>query len=303
MEIQYLRTVMAVLRTKSFSRAAAALNVTQSAVSHRVKYLEDHYGCTLIDRSGAEITPTEAGLRLLKKAEQIVQLENELEKDLLNTESCRKFSICTTVAFGINYLPKIMDNFFASRPNEVNLNILFQPPRQLLDGLRDDSYDVAVLEHDGRHDFTGLKTFDLPCDELIFISKCKAELDNQQSPLSWLLNNNLITRLEGCSCRDVLTTNLKKGALQMSDFKNTVVCDDLRMTIDSVLAGGGVSFVSRNLVKDYIEKGLLHECRVDGFVHQRNVTVLFKPNKSTDDNVQFFMGTLLAAMDMPQPVL
>lgn len=302
METQYLRTLMAILRTKSFSRAAAALNVTQSAVSHRVKYLEDHYGRTLIDRSGKEMAPTEAGQKLLNKAEQIVKLEDELDIDFSDTELDRKFSICTTVAFGINHLPKIMNKFFIFHSNDLHLSILIQPPKQLLDGLRDDLYDVAVLEHNGGHDFTGLKTFDLPNDELVFISKCKAELDTQQSPLSWLLNNCIITRLEGCSCRDVLTNNLHRCALQMADFKGTVVCDDLRMTIDSVLAGGGVSFVSRNLVKDYIEKGLLHECRVDGFQHWRNITVLLKPIKSADDNMQFFLGTLLESMKESKPM-
>jgi len=292
-DIQYLRTITAVLQTKSFSKAATALNVTQSAVSHRVKYLEDHFGCKLIDRSGAELVPTEAGQRLMKKAEQIIHLEDELEEDLSKSELARKFSICSTVSFGINHLPSILNKFFIYRTEGVDLKILIQPPRQLLEGLRNDLYDIAVIEHKDGIDFTGLRTFDLPEDELVFISHSQAELDAQHSPLAWLLNNIIITRVEGCSCRDILSSNLQKCSLQLTDFKNNVVCDDLRLTINSVLAGRGIAFVSRALVKDYVEKGLLYEYQVDGFQHRRKVTVIFKPNKAADVNVQFFLDLLL----------
>ena len=293
MDTQYFRTFISVLQTKSFSKTATSLNVTQSAVSHRVKYLEDHFNCRLIDRSGAELFATEAGQRLLKKAEQIVRLEDELEKELSKSELGRKFSIGSTVAFGINQLPRIMNEFFLAHSSGVDLKILIQTPRQLLEGLRNDSYDIAVLEHNDGLDFAGLKIFDLPQDELVFISNKKAWLDEQNSPLSWLLENCIITRLEGCSCRDVLTENLKKCSLELKDFRSSVVCDDLRMTIDTVLAGGGIAFVSRALVRDQIEKELLYEYKIDGFQHRRNVTVVFKPGKSADDNVQFFLNALV----------
>lgn len=292
MDIEYLRTVVTVLQTKSFSKAAAALNVTQSAVSHRVKFLEDRFGCKLIDRSGAELVPTEAGRRLVKKAEQIIDLENELAKELSSGQLARKFSIGSTVAFGTNHLPKMLNRFFISRSETVDLKILIQTPKQLLEGLRNDQFDVVVIEYMDGLDFNGLKIFDLPDDELVFISQSLQGLEMQQSPIAWLLENTMITRVEGCSCRDVLTSNLQKCSLEISDFKNHVVCDDLRMTIDSVLAGRGIAFVSRPLIMDYLEKGMLCEYRVEGFQHNRKVAVVFKPGKSADANIQFFLNSV-----------
>lgn len=55
----------AILRLGSFTAAARALNVTQSAVSHRIRQLEHHYGCRLIERLNPGLRATAAGTRLL----------------------------------------------------------------------------------------------------------------------------------------------------------------------------------------------------------------------------------------------
>jgi len=71
METQYLKTLLAVLELNSFSKAADALCVTQSAVSQRIRFLEECYGLKLLDKSGKLNMPTAAGLIVKKKAEQI----------------------------------------------------------------------------------------------------------------------------------------------------------------------------------------------------------------------------------------
>ena len=56
----------AVTRNKSFTKAADELNVTQSAISHQVRNLEDYFNTKLLDRSGASIALTEEGEILYK---------------------------------------------------------------------------------------------------------------------------------------------------------------------------------------------------------------------------------------------
>lgn len=73
--------VAAVVREGSFERAARALSVTPSAVSQRVKLLEERLGTVLVVR-GAPCTPTETGARLCRHAELTSLLEAELRRDL-----------------------------------------------------------------------------------------------------------------------------------------------------------------------------------------------------------------------------
>jgi len=76
-----LATFAAVLQSGSFEAAAGRLHVTQSAVSQRIKALEDALGTTLVRRT-RPATPTDAGRRLLAHAETLGLLERELARDL-----------------------------------------------------------------------------------------------------------------------------------------------------------------------------------------------------------------------------
>lgn len=76
-----LAALAAVIRTGSFERAARQLHVTPSAVSQRVKLLEERMGAILVVR-GVPCTATPAGLRLCQHAERVAMLESELRHEL-----------------------------------------------------------------------------------------------------------------------------------------------------------------------------------------------------------------------------
>ena len=108
METTYLRTLIETVAKGSVSRAAERLFVTPSAVSRRIKFLEDLCGCPLLDRSGPTLKPTEAGRLILEKATEILAIERELMKRLRGVGDRRRISFCCTPAFGIGYLPVTM---------------------------------------------------------------------------------------------------------------------------------------------------------------------------------------------------
>ncbi len=72
MELTWLEDLLAVARLRSFSKAAVTRHATQSALSRRVKALEEWYGVPLIDRSSYPVTLTEAGARFVPVGEQLV---------------------------------------------------------------------------------------------------------------------------------------------------------------------------------------------------------------------------------------
>src|SRR3954463_5911538 len=61
-----LTAFLAVAREKSFTRAAARLGVSQSALSHTVRSLEERLGVRLLTRTTRSVSPTEAGERLMQ---------------------------------------------------------------------------------------------------------------------------------------------------------------------------------------------------------------------------------------------
>lgn len=76
-----LQALVAVHKTGSFEKAAELLSVTQSAVSQRIKQLEERMGRALLVRT-SPVTPTQAGFRLITHHQRISLLEHELLAEL-----------------------------------------------------------------------------------------------------------------------------------------------------------------------------------------------------------------------------
>jgi DNA-binding transcriptional LysR family regulator len=82
MDVRALRYFAAVADHSSFSRAAEALNIVQSAVSHRIRELEDEVGTRLFAREGRSVRLTEAGATLLTDARRIIQSVTDAKERL-----------------------------------------------------------------------------------------------------------------------------------------------------------------------------------------------------------------------------
>jgi DNA-binding transcriptional LysR family regulator len=78
MRLNQLKMFVAVADHGSFSAAAAALDCTQSRISHAIAELENELGARLLARARAGSTPTDAGHRVLEKARQMLRLEASL---------------------------------------------------------------------------------------------------------------------------------------------------------------------------------------------------------------------------------
>ena len=97
-----LSALSAVLRTGSFERAAQMLHVTQSAISQRVRQLEEKVGLPLVIRS-QPCRATEAGERLFRHAEELRLLEQGVRRDLgLGVEDIQDASDWSTLRLAVN---------------------------------------------------------------------------------------------------------------------------------------------------------------------------------------------------------
>jgi DNA-binding transcriptional LysR family regulator len=76
--------------------------------------------------------------------------------------------------------------------------------------------------------------------------------------------------------------NLSSCGCSFDDFEGIIVSDDLRFTLQSVLAGDGIAYVSQALVSDYLASGELVGLRVQGFDHTRGRSVVVLPQHSED---------------------
>ena len=77
LDLELLRSFVSVVDAGGFTRAGERVHRTQSTVSQQIKRLEDDIGQPLLHRNGKEVTPTEAGERLLSYARRLLALAEE----------------------------------------------------------------------------------------------------------------------------------------------------------------------------------------------------------------------------------
>lgn len=300
MESLYLKTLVEVIRTGSLSRAAETLHVTQPAVSRRIKFMEDQYGCALLDRTGSTLRPTEAGRLVYEKARTLLEIEADLVSGLHRLDGRARISFSCTPSFGIAHLPAILRDFMLACADTSDLKFIFNTPDVIFRGIGDGTFDLAVMELCERFDLSPYITFSLPGDEMVFVSGAGLRLAPEPAPDA-LFSIPLYARREGCCSRMLLEKNLCSVGREFKEFRKVIVYDDLHVIVRSVLDGDGVAFVSRDIVEEHIAAGRLTAHYVPGFTHARDRRLVISQGAARVAPVRQFVGSMFDHFGLPMP--
>src|SRR5690349_4095509 len=113
---ELLRAFVAVADRRSFTRAAAALNRTQSAVSMQIKRLEDRLGVELFSRTKANVDLSAAGEGLLGYARRILTLNEEAVGRLAERKVDGVVRLGVMDDYGTFIVPPLLASFLAAYP-------------------------------------------------------------------------------------------------------------------------------------------------------------------------------------------
>jgi DNA-binding transcriptional LysR family regulator len=293
MESIYLKTLIEVVRTGSLTKAAETLHVTQSAVSRRIKFLEESYDRSLLDRSGPLLIPTPEGQLVLKKAGEILDLEKELLSELSSLERKQELAFICTPTFGIVHLPDILREFMLKSSEAGNLKFLFEMPEKIVRGLKKGLFEMAVIEHCQCFDLSDFETVALPGDEMVFAVNPALGITDELTDIESLFAQTLYARDEGCCSRTLLENNLQAMGRTTSEFRQIVTYDDLHIIVQALLNGEGVAFISSEIIAPYVRSGRLTTFKIAGFTHQRCRTFLFNNILTAGSPAAQFVETLL----------
>ena len=299
MESVYLKTLVEVVRTGSLSKAAETLCITQPAVSRRIKVLEDQYGHPLLDRSGHGLRPTEAGRVVCEKARQLLELEADLVADLHMLSGRTRISFCSTPSFGIAHLPAILKDFMLSCGETADLEFAVNVPDQILRGLNEGQYDLAVMELCDCFELSAFVSYALPVAETLFVSAPALGVPPADVAFDVLRERPLFVRREGCCSRTLLENNLRAIGHDLREFRRLILVDDLHMIIRGVLDGEGLAFLSPDVVSGPLADGRLRVHRVEGFQHTRQRALVVNHTDAPAGAVAAFVAAVCHHFEAP----
>ena len=150
LDIDQLRTFVAIADTGSFTRAAEIVHKTQSAVSMQMKRLEDRVGKAIFERDGRLSKLTEDGERLLDYARRIVRLNAECIASFNESELVGRVRLGVPDDYADRYLPEILARFARSNPR-AEVTVVCEPSPNLIDRVQNADLDLAIITHTDRH--------------------------------------------------------------------------------------------------------------------------------------------------------
>jgi DNA-binding transcriptional LysR family regulator len=145
LDLELLRSFVSVVDAGGFTRAGERIHRTQSTVSQQIRRLEDDVGQPLLIRSGKDVTPTEAGERLLSYARRLLSLAEEARDVLARPDSEGAVRLGIPEDFAAYRLTKLLASFSRGRPG-LRLDVRADQSAYLRRDLERGELDLALLK-------------------------------------------------------------------------------------------------------------------------------------------------------------
>ncbi len=116
MDTRYVQSFVTVIECGSLAEAARRLNLTPAAIAALVKALEEELGATLVKRAGRNVKATEAGLKIMDRARQVLREVRDLRATATDDAPLGEFRLGASTSALIGLLPPVLLRLYASHP-------------------------------------------------------------------------------------------------------------------------------------------------------------------------------------------
>jgi LysR family glycine cleavage system transcriptional activator len=248
-----LRAFEAAARHQSFTRAAAELNLTQTAVSHQIKNLEDLLRVPLFTRERNAVRLTDAGHEYLNAVRAAITQITAATDRVVDSNRGNVLNVASLTTFAVKCLiPHLQD--FRRRHPDIQLRIGTVVSFELL---QHHDYDVAIRY--GTGDWRGFVAHKIAPEEVFPV--CSPRLLKSGPALRWPsdLRHHTVIRISSFALRDEWPTWLELAGIPDLEFADEIACDLLFPSIQAAVDGLGVVMGRSAVVAADMQAGTLVE--------------------------------------------
>lgn len=259
MELRHFKLITAIHETGSLTKAADKLFLTQSALSHQLKEIEDSLDTKLFTRVNKKMVLTDVGKIFLQYSDRIMNEVKNLERDIARQVKGETgvIRVTTESATCYHWLPKILKNYYNEFPNmDVQLKVgpVNTPLKQLMSG----KVDVAIMHR--RVVNKNITYLELLNDELVTLVATSHPLAAKPYLMPKdFLEVNYITHSRKIEESAFYETFLKPHHVLPKKVTYILLTETL---ISMVKEGLGVAVMAPWLARPYLESGGLKAIRI-----------------------------------------
>jgi len=290
LELRHLNLVRTVVEEGGLTRAGQRLGISQSALSHQLRDIEEQLGVSLFHRVGRRLALAPAGERILRTARLILPEIERAELDLSQDSS----QMLGTIRIGVEddncycWLPGILRRFVRNYPNlELRLPEKSVSAVRLVQALRKSELDVAVISQPMRPQ--QIKLHELFEDEIVAVLASGHSLTDKRflqpkdfgsetlfcsGPLSESLFYQRFLRPAGIRPKEVREISLTEATLELVKY------------------GFGIAVMIRSAVQPYLPIGEIRAVPITGHGLRRTWRAAIRSGKRPPES----LTTLVAAL-------
>lgn len=282
-----LKAFESAARFLSFTKAADELFVTQAAISHQIKILEDFLGVELFKRKNRALELTEFGKAYYVDITKILHHLVEATDKLLALKSDRHLTISVPQTFGIQWLVPRLSEFNKLYPDiEVRLKGVDQD-----EGLLSQDIDIAIYY--GRGNWEGLQVDRLVEEKLLVLAASKLLAEKPIHDYQDLRNHTLLhihTRDNWQYMADYLSCdglNIQQGPI----FSHTF------MALQAAIHAQGIVLANRILAQQELDNGNLALVFDTNLRDPKSFYVVNHLDNSSDERIIAFRSWIIKTMN------
>jgi LysR family glycine cleavage system transcriptional activator len=243
-----------VSRLKSFSKAAAELNLTQPTISYRIKRLEDLIGKPLFERSSSGLSWTQSGHNLFQSVAPLLDdLAKALESEA-NSRNVEQVSVTTSPAFSAIWLVPRLQDFLIKHPH---IEVSITATDRYMDLFTEADLAIRPISHNRSQPSANIRILPFTKDQEFAVCSpriIKAGTFNEHSPLVDQVTTPVLLHDE---TKSIWAKYLQNIGLDGTQLRDGPIFSNADLTLKAAISGLGVAFARSSYTKEMIEAGLL----------------------------------------------
>ena len=285
--LKQLKTFISVAEYRKMSEAAKQLYISQPTVSQIISDLEKEYHAKLFERVSRELKITPAGLLLLGHAREIVASHEHLEQSMKNMHALRPLRVGATLTVGNTLMGTLMETLGQCHP-DIDTTVFVENTKIIEHRLIHNELDIALVE--GIIVRQEILTAPVLEDHLCVIcGRNHPFADIGPITIDRLRHQNFIMREKGSGTRAIFENIMLTYHIP---FVTKWECSSRCAIVDAVRHNLGLGVLSERCVKEYVEKGDIFVCPIEGVSMKRYFYLCFNQSHAFTSQMQDFTAVL-----------
>jgi LysR family transcriptional regulator, transcriptional activator of the cysJI operon len=285
MNLDYIRTYVEVVKSRSISKASARLHLSQPGVTVQIQKLENEFGCKLFIRGKKQFSLTAEGKKFFRFAEHILVEHNNLASELIKLKQgvIGKVKIISTPILGEFLLPSLLSKY---KENHSTIDLDFK--------IMADSFEV-IKESQNKNGLIGFCATKIEKDDLEYVYMGQDEIVlivypghpfEQYKKISVLdlVGENFIFRdiNDTQTIKEIFAPKFKRAQHYIDQCQTKLVLGTINGVLKAVESKIGIALISSMAIKNYSALGIVKVVKIEKLDLKRHLYCVFNKDIYND---------------------